>query len=233
MKRKKHWGDHFLKGSMLVLILSALPIFASSKGDLELSLNQLHQPFLDFLFLALTQLGDGIVFVPMVILFLFRKSSFAIFLSLCGIFNSLFVFIGKRLLFPGVPRPAEFFKDIDFYHVPGLELHHWNSFPSGHTTTAFSLAFALAIIYSKFPKVQRLLLVLAIGIGLSRVYLMQHFFMDIWMGASLGVLSTLAAREVTLQFFSGKKYRRPVFKVATTSISSLRKRIIFQQRLAE
>jgi membrane-associated phospholipid phosphatase len=76
------------------------------------------------------------------------------------------------------------------------------------------------------------MLILAIGIGLSRVYLMQHFFGDIWMGAALGLVSTLAAREVTLRYFSDKKLKKPFLKTKPVSILSLRKRIILQQRLA-
>lgn len=216
---------------MILLALFAFPIFGTSKGILELRLNHLHHPFFDILFLALTRLGDGIVFLPAAILFLFKKKSFTVFLCLCGLFNAVFVFIGKKLLFPGAPRPVEFLKEIDFYQIPGVDLHHWNSFPSGHTTTGFSLAFALAIISSKYPKVQRLLLILAIGIGLSRVYLMQHFFIDIWMGAALGMVATLAAREITLLYFSGKKFRKPLFKTKSSRFPTLRRRVILQQKL--
>lgn len=198
----------------------------------ELKFNQLHNPFFDILFVSLTQLGDGVIFVPFVVLFLFWKTSFSIFLIFCGLFNTVLVGIGKRLLFPGFPRPAEFFRGTDFYHIPGVELHHWNSFPSGHTTTAFSICFAMAILFSKYPKIQRMMLILAIGIGLSRVYLMQHFFGDIWMGAALGLVSTLAAREVTLKYFSGRKLKKAFIKTRPASILSLRKRILIQQKLA-
>jgi membrane-associated phospholipid phosphatase len=232
MKRKKNRGLEFLWGTSVFLLLCSIPVFAFPKGFLELQLNQFHNSFFDIMFLGLTQLGDGIIFVPFVILFLFWKTSFSIFLILCGLFNTVLVSFGKKLLFPGFPRPAEFFKEVDFYQVPGVNLYHWNSFPSGHTTTAFSICFAFSIIFSKHPKIQRLMLILAIGIGLSRVYLMQHFFGDIWMGAALGLVSTLAAREVTLRYFSDKKLKKPFLKTKPVSILSLRKRIILLQRLA-
>ncbi|ERM81759.1 hypothetical protein P872_19080 [Rhodonellum psychrophilum GCM71 = DSM 17998] len=232
MKRKKNRGLEFLWGAIVLLLLCSIPVFATPKGFLELQFNQFHNSFSDIVFLALTQLGDGIIFVPFVILFLFWKTSFSIFLILCGLFNTILVSLGKKLLFPGFPRPAEFFKGVDFYQVPGVNLYHWNSFPSGHTTTAFSICFAFSIIFSKHPKIQRMMLILAIGIGLSRVYLMQHFFGDIWMGAALGLVATLAAREVTLRYFSGKKLKKPFIKTKPASILSLRKRIILQQKLA-
>lgn len=231
MKRKKNRGLEFFWGAIILLAFFSLPILGTSKGILELRLNQLHQPIFDVLFLGLTQLGDGIVFLPVAILYLFRKTSFSIFIGFTALFNAVFIFIGKRLLFPGVPRPAEFLKGIDFYQIPGVELHHWNSFPSGHTATGFSLAFALAIISSKHPKIQRFLLILAIGVGLSRVYLMQHFFVDVWMGAAVGLVSTLVGREITLLYFSGKKFKKPLFKTKPARIPTLRKRIILQQKL--
>ncbi len=76
------------------------------------------------------------------------------------------------------------------------------------------------------------MLILAIGIGLSRAYLMQHFFGDIWMGAALGLVATLAAREVTLKYFSGRKFKKPFIKTKSPTIPSLRKRIIIQRKLA-
>lgn len=230
MKRKKNQGFQFLWGTVILLFVFGPILFGTPKGIFEIQFNRLHQPFLDTLFVALTRLGDGVVFLPVGIFFLFRKITFSIFLGLCGLFNLVFVAIFKKLLFPGTPRPIEFLKGLDFYQVPGIDIHHWNSFPSGHTTTAFSLAFALAIIYSKYPKIQQLMLILAVGIGLSRVYLMQHFFIDIWAGAALGLVATQSAKEITLRYFSNKKLRKPLFQSKTPRFPALRRRVILQQK---
>ena len=231
MKRKKNQGLEFFWGTVILLVFFALTLVGNPKGILEIQLNRLHQPIFDILFAALTQLGNGIIFLPIAIFFLFQKTSFSIFLGFCGLFNAIFVFVGKKLLFPGAPRPVEYLKGMEFYQVPGVDLHHWNSFPSGHTTTGFSLAFALAIIFSKYPKIQRLMLILAIGIGLSRVYLMQHFFIDIWAGAALGLVATLSAKEITLRYFSSKKFRKPLFRSKPSRFPTLRRRVILQQKL--
>jgi membrane-associated phospholipid phosphatase len=71
--------------------------------------------------------------------------------------------------------------------VDGIPLHSWRSFPSGHTATAFSLLFALAIPYS--GKIQIFIAILALMIGYSRIYLNQHFGLDVAVGASIGVAS--------------------------------------------
>jgi undecaprenyl-diphosphatase len=62
------------------------------------------------------------------------------------------------------------------------------SFPSGHTCAAF--AVALAFVGVPFG-LGYLFLVLAIGIGTSRVYLGAHFPLDVGAGALLGSMAGL------------------------------------------
>jgi membrane-associated phospholipid phosphatase len=57
------------------------------------------------------------------------------------------------------------------------------SFPSGHTAGSFAAAIALAAFY---PRDRRLLLAAASAVGLSRVYLGQHFPSDVVVGAAVG-----------------------------------------------
>jgi membrane-associated phospholipid phosphatase len=99
-----------------------------------------------------------------------------------------------------------------FYEVPGVELHHWGSFPSGHTTTAFMLASFLYLVLPKKMKIHWLLMGIAFLVGISRVYLMQHFLMDIWAGALLGILSSLVSYMLVLKFFSKKIYQKSILQ---------------------
>jgi undecaprenyl-diphosphatase len=65
------------------------------------------------------------------------------------------------------------------------------SFPSGHTAAAFGVAVA----FSGEPwGLGPLALLLAVGIGLSRVYLGAHYPLDVGVGAVLGVCAGIAAR---------------------------------------
>jgi undecaprenyl-diphosphatase len=65
------------------------------------------------------------------------------------------------------------------------------SFPSGHTAAAFAVAAAFA---GEPHGLGQLTLLLAAGIGLSRVYLGAHYPLDAGVGAVLGALAGLAAR---------------------------------------
>lgn len=65
------------------------------------------------------------------------------------------------------------------------------SFPSGHTAAAFSVAIAFA---GEPFALGPLALLLATGIGLSRVYLGAHYPLDVGAGALLGAAAGVAAR---------------------------------------
>ncbi len=63
------------------------------------------------------------------------------------------------------------------------------SFPSGHATTAFAAAAALAVLV---PRLRWPAMGLAALVALSRVYLGVHFVLDILAGAVLGTLIGVA-----------------------------------------
>ncbi len=58
-------------------------------------------------------------------------------------------------------------------------------FPSGHTTTAFSLASTLAVT---FPALSPLFFILAVLTGISRMYLRAHFTVDVIGGMIVGLV---------------------------------------------
>ena len=63
------------------------------------------------------------------------------------------------------------------------------SFPSGHAATAFAAAIAVGAFY---PRIRWPLLGLAALVGLSRIYLGVHYWLDVLAGAALGVVLGLA-----------------------------------------
>lgn len=212
MKSKKNrlsvLGNYFLGLISIGLIL--LPFY--SKGELELTINKYHHPFFDSFFSLVTHLGDGIILVIPLVILLFYKSCHLVLLILASAFHLGLVHAGKKWLFQGMPRPAEFFKDISFYEVPGVTLHHWGSFPSGHTATAFMLASFIYLVLPKKFRLHSLVMGIAFSVGFSRVYLMQHFFVDIWAGALIGLFSTGLAYLIVLKIFAKKRYQKAVLK---------------------
>ena len=111
----------------------------------------------------------------------------ALIVSISNIIASLLTQLLKRAVFDDYVRPKKFFEGVyDLYFVPGVDNHLYYSFPSGHTTCAFSLYFALALLVNN-KLYKFLLFIIALLVGYSRVYLSQHFFMDIYAGSIIGV----------------------------------------------
>jgi membrane-associated phospholipid phosphatase len=182
----------------LYLLTGVFLLFYFPKGDLELLLNQIHSPFLDTFFYYWTYLGDGILIGVVFIALLFVGYNHAIGLIILTLIQTVFVQLFKRHLFGGMPRPKLFFegKDVQLHFVDGLVVHSIHSFPSGHTATAF----ALATLLSYLSKGNRLFMTIyffaAVLVGISRMYLLQHFFIDTFFGSLFGVASAIAAIKI-------------------------------------
>jgi membrane-associated phospholipid phosphatase len=78
---------------------------------------------------------------------------------------------------------------FNFRHFGGSEA--FASFPSGHTNTAFALAFAVSALW---PKARPWMLAYAVAIALSRLVLLAHHTSDVVAGALLGVIGAMAVR---------------------------------------
>ncbi len=152
-------------------------------------------PFLDHLFIHGTKLGEEIGYVTACLLLaLFLSYRAAAMLPLLGIF----ITIAANLL-KGVfrhPRPKLFYKDDPLWQeiqlVAGVVVHGGaNGFPSGHTMGGFALFTFLAFCARKKTWAAVLLFLLALLVGLSRVYLVQHFFKDVYFGSMVGLLAGL------------------------------------------
>ena len=189
-------GDYRLALNAFVLCWIALGIllFFYKKGPMELWLNQYHTPSLDLFFKYITYLGDGVIYAILAVFLLFRNFyHFALIVSI-AVVQTIPVQVMKRLIFNDIYRPSVYFDtlDIPIYLVEGVRVCSSYSFPSGHTASAFSIAIFVTYVFAKDKKYLWLLsLGLALITALSRVYLMQHFFIDIYVGAILGILCSV------------------------------------------
>jgi membrane-associated phospholipid phosphatase len=76
-----------------------------------------------------------------------------------------------------------------FSHFAGNPAYY--SFPSGHATTAFALAFAVSVIW---PKARLAMAVYAIVIAASRLVLVAHHPSDVVAGALVGIVGAMFVR---------------------------------------
>jgi membrane-associated phospholipid phosphatase len=77
---------------------------------------------------------------------------------------------------------------------------HGPSFPSGHTTIAFSTASMLALQYKKWYVTVPAYL-WAASVGYSRMYLGKHYPSDVLAGAVLGTASSYVTQWLTKRIF--------------------------------
>jgi membrane-associated phospholipid phosphatase len=139
-----------------------------------------------------THVGDGLfaILLGIIILFVNFKQGLYVLLSyaLAGITSSII----KSCI--NYARPFHFFvyykKHLKLNLVEGVEMLGERSFPSGHATAAFAVFTALALsVENKMAKV--LFLVIAINAAFSRMYLSQHWLLDVFAGSLIGVLYAL------------------------------------------
>lgn len=228
MKKKKYTAPVFAYLYYQLLIVLLVLLLQQEKGKTELWINSYHSISADFIFKNITYLGDGIIIAVPILILLFVRYSYSILLAWATVIHMLVVVSCKQIFFKGIPRPAEYLMDSSFYTVPGVSVHHWNSFPSGHTASVFMLACVLAMINSKKMLPQIILFIIAILVGFSRVYLMQHFVMDVLAGSLVGVWSAFTSRWITLHFFSSKKFKKSLYPKRRVILQNLGKTVVIQ-----
>jgi undecaprenyl-diphosphatase len=97
----------------------------------------------------------------------------------------------------GRARPEHFTTNGDFSFDFFSDDASWAGFPSGHSTTAFALGVALALL---FPRWRPLFLILAFWIAVSRLFVRAHYPSDICAGAMLGAFTAwILARALARQ----------------------------------
>lgn len=184
--------------SYLVLALGGLYIqFNFNQADISSIINGLHHPMLDILCKYGTHLGDGITFVLICVLLFFYNRKLAITFLVAYLFSSLLAQGFKHLVFSESLRPSMVLDTTKLHLVDGVQLIRFNSFPSGHTTSAFAL-FGLFSFYLTGNKLYQIMLIVpALFVAFTRIYLLQHFFEDTLFGSILGVLSAVLVYQIS------------------------------------
>lgn len=179
----------FTVATVVLLLLGIAAHFIWNKDQLFLGLNNQHSDFADLLLKYFTYVGDGAFMAALgVILWLIGKRKLGLLLIICFIVSGLLAQGIKRL--EQRPRPGLYFKHPELIHkVDDKLLKGNNSFPSGHTTTAFA-TFSLLAFSTRNRLAQFFFFFVAVAVGYSRIYLGAHFPEDVLAGAALGFLSS-------------------------------------------
>jgi membrane-associated phospholipid phosphatase len=190
----------FFVSYALLLSAGCYFLFSYPKDSSFLWINNHYSAAADFFFRFFTHLGDGLFYVLLVVAFFFINRNDAWIGLWSYAASSLVAQVLKRFIFPGQPRPKTFITDSSLIHfTDGVTVHGFNSFPSGHTATAFSIALWLSYI-SGNKYLSLLYLFLAALVGYSRVYLAQHFLEDVVAGSLIGILTTFIVIVLSLRY---------------------------------
>ena len=189
MRLKKIFNNPGFAVFYMFLVMGAVLLLQIHKGDIVIWINEKHNGFLDLFFRYWTFLGDGLVFAILIFIYLLINYFRAIVFTIAAISQTIVIQLLKRIFFEDMLRPRFLMENFsDLQQVQGVDIHTFSSFPSGHTATAFTVAILLSL-FSRNAYITGLLIILAALVGISRIYLLQHFFVDVYFGALLGFLN--------------------------------------------
>ena len=199
----------YYKIAQLLSLSLALSLFTMSlfwgKNEAFLYLNANLGLLADKVFEYSSYLAEGWIWIPyfIVLVGLYKKDKAFILMNF--LISTLLTQFAKNFIFGTAMRPMASGLDATQIHtVAGVEIHTFNSFPSGHTATAFTL-FLLTTYLFPNKYVLTIGIVYAMVCGYSRIYLAQHFPLDLAGGIFVALLT------LPISIFIRKKLNKKPF----------------------
>ena len=176
--------------------------------ELFYTINSINNPFLDFIMPIISNFGNLIVwFLVCAILFLFggeKGKNVAILAILALILSSIAVSVLKYVI--AEPRPFVTLENVRL--LTDEALGYYSSFPSGHTSGSFAFSVVVGLKYkltvlNKQLKLIYPLLVFAMLVGFSRIYIGVHYPLDVVFGALIGSICAIIVLRLENKIFKG------------------------------
>jgi len=196
--KQKNWFSlkNFIKDNFIVLILylialatSLLFIYNFDKDTIHLYLNSyVGDKYLNLFFYYITYFGDGRFVAIFLLLILIYNTRLGITTTVSFLCATIVSTVLKYTYFDDDNRPFFIFSYINRHTlnlVEGVDVHIHNTFPSGHATQAFAVLMCMAFAVKK-NSAKLLFFFLALLTAFSRVYLSQHWLVDITAGSFIG-----------------------------------------------
>jgi undecaprenyl-diphosphatase len=98
-------------------------------------------------------------------------------------------------------RPLEALSHVYTKGMPALDVY---SFPSGHTSTTFSIATMFALRYPKYPQIYAPMYAYALIVAYGRPYFGMHYPSDLLVGAIYGAGSSVLIYSLRKELFKFK-----------------------------
>jgi membrane-associated phospholipid phosphatase len=193
-------GKWFLTPCFVLAILVAALLLYLPKGDEIVFIHTQQTHALNVFFRVVTSLSEWPITIIILIFSIIHGLNKGVLLTLTTLLNAVLVTTLKKGVFAGYVRPALFFEGkLALNFVPGVEIYKYNSFPSGHTAAAFALFFMMSLLV-KDKRLSLVFFLVATLVGFSRVYLLQHFLIDVYFGAILGAVVAVFCWQISKRF---------------------------------
>lgn len=176
---------------VIVLAVLGYILLHHGKVQIHLVINAwVGNPAWDTFFKYITHVGDGLFAFLVIVALLFVNLRKALYILVSYAAAALVSSYLKYILYPNTFRPHStfgyFVKEVKLNLVEGVEMVAIRSFPSGHALSAFALFFCL-IFMTKNHALKVLFFLLAFVSSFSRLYLSQHWLIDVYVGSLIGV----------------------------------------------
>jgi membrane-associated phospholipid phosphatase len=184
---------------LIVAALLMIPVlFAANNVEIFLWINGANRAWLDSFWAHATMLGDTLLALVLLYAIGYRNPWIVWSGLIAAVLATLLVHGAKDLLL--ISRPAAVLP-ADLVHVVGPVLKKY-SFPSGHTTTAFTLA-AIICLHTRLAAPRAAAFIVAALIGLSRVGVGAHWPLDVLGGAIGGWIAGVAGTRLAYHWVFG------------------------------
>lgn len=190
--------------ALLMLVIGLL--CAYPKLELHLMLNSCHTAFEDTFFKYYTMLAEWPLYILALLPVFWKQIQITVLFAISELTGGAVLQILKHTF--SFDRPVSAFENYGDAMLPlvqGVDMHHGNSFPSGHASTFFVFFTCCALFLTYYYQqnhqsenpVKRLLinvsmlglLILAALGAYSRIYLSQHFLSDVCVGSVIGFVT--------------------------------------------
>ncbi len=197
-------NNKFYLGCFLIFLLVGAGLLMNiQQGDVILFFSERRNPVSDFFFKYFTKVGEEHGYILVITIFLFIRFRYALLAFLAGVGALIISYLLKSYF--KHPRPKLYFnQEGTFDQIQAVEGVHLlsgsMSFPSGHTASGFALYGIIAFLVGKRWYWQIALFLVAFLVGFSRIYLVQHFLKDVYLGAITGTFIAWLLYLINIRF---------------------------------
>lgn len=165
---------------------------------LSSSVTKIHNPVLNKIMLLMTFLGDqGKIWFLFIAIVSYAKRS--LYISTAFFFSLLVAFLSAEVVIKRLVERERPCSKIDKELLLLKKVPQFYSFPSSHSATSFAMATASFMLCGMGFTVT--MMVIAVGVALSRFYLQAHYLTDVLCGIVIGILCTVITIRITHAIF--------------------------------